>query len=582
MKQINPNAIYHMPWLEYRHAMPDGRIVIRLRTARGDFNRVVLKTANPYDLSDPFGAGDLYDMTVAYRDSMYDYYEAIFAVKDPRIKYLFILYADYARVFKLDGTGLRIGEDSFDDISECFAFAYAYPPDPMPAWARGCVGYQIFPDRFRREGPPEDGLEPWTSTRVQSEYRFGGNLNGIRAALPYLKDLGVKMLYTTPIFLSDSAHRYNTFDYYKIDPLLGTLDDFKALVEDAHKLDLRIILDGVFNHCGLGFAPFADAKEKGDESEYYDWFFFDDLEEFGYRAFGHWPYMPKLNLQNEDCANYFLEVGEYWLKETGVDGWRLDVSPEVYPPFWHDFHHMMKQINPDSLMIAECWDDSREWLSTGDLFDATMHYVLSRNIWKRFALQCIELKIFDAAVNEAAMHYPTRNQDVLWSFLGSHDTERFLTRAGGDIRKLRGAAFFQFTFMGIPIIYYGDELGMEGGADPDNRRSMRWDLVDNNDTRVHFQTLARLRAQNEALSTGTFRTWKVFDNGLYVYERFTDTQRLLCVLNTGMESVQTLVLLPPALQNQQKLTDLYAQKTLPVTEGSVLIALDAQEGMILQ
>ena len=385
MKQLTLSAIYHMPWLEYRHAMPDGRIVVRVRTARGDFDRVVLKTANHYDLSDPFGAGGLYDMTVQYRNELFDYYEAIFEVRDPRLKYLFIFYADGGRVYKLDGTGLRIGEDSFDDISECFAFAYAYPPAPMPAWARGCVGYQVFPDRFRREGGSEDGLEPWTSNRVQAEYRFGGNLNGIRAALPYLQDLGVQLLYTTPIFVSDSAHRYNTFDYYQIDPLLGTLDDFKALCDEAHKLDIRMILDGVFNHCGTGFQPFRNAQEQGETSEYRNWFFFDDLEPFGYRAFGHFPYMPKLNLQNTACADYFLQVGRYWLTECHADGWRLDVSPEVYPAFWHDFHREMKRVNPDCLIIAECWDDSRQWMTRGDQFDSTMHYMLSRTIWKRFA-----------------------------------------------------------------------------------------------------------------------------------------------------------------------------------------------------
>ena len=289
MRQLNLSAIYHMPWLEYRHATPEGNVVIRVRTARGDFDRVVLKTANQYNLSDPFGAGSQYEMTVQFRNEQFDYYEAVFSVRDPRLKYLFIFYADGGRVYKLDGAGMRIGEHSFDDISESFAFAYAYPPEPMPAWARGCVGYQVFPDRFRREGAPEAGLEPWDSMRVQSEYRFGGNLSGIRAALPYLKDLGVQMLYTTPIFVSDSAHRYNTFDYFTIDPLLGTLAEFKALCDEAHAQGIRIILDGVFNHCGTGFAPFADAQEKGEASAYRDWFFFDDLEPFGYRAFGHWP-----------------------------------------------------------------------------------------------------------------------------------------------------------------------------------------------------------------------------------------------------------------------------------------------------
>jgi cyclomaltodextrinase / maltogenic alpha-amylase / neopullulanase len=582
MRQLNLSAIYHMPWLEYRHAAPDGRIVIRVRTARGDFDRVVLKTANHNTLSDPFGAGGLYEMALQYRDELFDYYEAIFSVRDPRLKYLFVFYADGGRVYKLDGAGLRIGEHSFDDISECFAFSYAYPPDAMPAWARGCVGYQVFPDRFRREGKPEEGLEPWTSSRVQSEYRFGGNLNGIRAALPYLKDLGAQMLYTTPIFVSDSAHRYNTFDYYTIDPLLGTLDDFKALCGEAHAAGIRVILDGVFNHCGAGFAPFIDAKAKGEASEYYDWFFFDDLEPFGYRAFGHEPYMPKLNLQNENCANYFLAVGEYWLKECGADGWRLDVSPEVYPPFWQDYRRMMKRISPESLMISECWDDSRQWITLGDQFDTTMHYMLNRNLWKRFAAQQMDLKEFDAAVNGASMLYPQRNQDVLWTFLGSHDTQRFLTRVGGDKRRLYAAAFFQFTYMGIPIIYYGDELGMEGGPDPDNRRPMRWDWAENNETRTHYRKLARLRTQNDALKTGAFRTWKALKNGLYAYERYTVGQRLLCVLNTGEKPVKTLLPLPPALHEKQTLTDLYTQKTLPVTEGSVLVSLNAFEGMILE
>jgi cyclomaltodextrinase / maltogenic alpha-amylase / neopullulanase len=582
MRQINLSAIYHMPWLEYRHAMPDGRVVIRVRTARGDFNRVVLKTANHYNLSDPFGAGGLYEMTAAYRTGMFDYYEAIFAVRDPRFKYLFLFYADSGRVYKLDGTGLRAGEESFDDISECFAFPYAWPPDPMPEWARGCVGYQVFPDRFRREGKPEKGLEPWTSARVQSQYRFGGNLSGIRAALPYLRDLGVKMLYTTPIFLSDSAHRYNTFDYYKIDPLLGTPDDFKALCAQAHQLHIRIILDGVFNHCGVGFGPFQDAKEKGEASEYRDWFFFDDLEPFGYRAFGHWPYMPKLNLQNEACARYFKEVGKYWMSEYHTDGWRLDVSPEVFPAFWHDFHREMKRENPDCLIVAECWDDSRQWITPGDQFDATMHYMLSRNIWKRFAKNSIDLKTFDSSVNDAAMLYPQRNQDVLWTFLGSHDTERFLTRAGGDKRRLRAAAFFQFTAMGIPIIYYGDELGMEGGPDPDNRRPMRWDRLENDETLAHYRKLAHLRGGNEALRIGAFHTWRVMDNNVYAYERFTDRQRLLCVLNTGAEPVEALLPLPPALAAKPAVTELYAQKTLPVAQGSVVVKLDALEGIILE
>lgn len=582
MKQLSMGSILHMPWLEYRHTTPDGRVVLRLRTGRGEFERVVARVANPYDFPDPFANRRDYDMAVAYRDDLFDFYEATFKPDDPRLKYLFLLYADGGRAFKLDATGLRAGAEGFDDISESFAYAYAYPADPMPEWARGAVGYQIFPDRFRREGPAEEGLEPWNSDRVSSEFRYGGNLSGIRAAIPYLKDLGVTMIYTTPIFLSDSAHRYNTFDYYQIDPLLGTVADLKALCDELHQNGMRIVLDGVFNHCGLGFAPFVDARDKGEASEHRNWFFFDDTEPCGYRTFGHEAYMPKLNLRDEACAEYSLKVGEYWLRECGIDGWRLDVSPEVWPDFWRQFHAMMKRVNPDSLMVAECWDDSRQWLTQGDRFDSTMHYVLSRNVWKRFCFHAISLPSFDAAINDAAMLYPQRTQDVLWTFLGSHDTERMLTRAGGDVRMLRGASFFQFTFMGAPIIYYGDELAMEGGADPDNRRAMRWDCTEQNPTRAHYRKLADLRAKHPALRTGAFRTWHAGEDGLYAYERIATDERLLCVVNTATQAITAQLPLPAAMASQAAVRDLYGGKTRPVWSGLVEIALEPGEGMILR
>ncbi len=582
MKQLSLGSIYHMPWLEYRHATPEGEVVLRLRAGRGEFERVSVRAANPYNHPDPWAGAPEYDMAVAYRDDLFDFYEVRFHWDDPRLKYLFLLYADGGRTFKLDASGLRAGLDGPDDISESFTFAYAYPADPMPEWARGSVGYQIFPDRFRREGKAEAGLEPWNSCRVQSECRFGGNLNGIRAAVPYLKELGVKIVYTTPIFRSDSAHRYNIFDYYQIDPLLGTQEDLKALCDELHRNGMRLVLDGVFNHCGLGFQPFADAQAKGEKSEYRDWFFFDGVETFGYRAFGHEPYMPKLNLRNEACADYFLKVGRYWLETCGIDGWRLDVSSEVWPDFWRRFRAMMKQTNPDSLMVAECWDDSREWLTQGDMFDSTMHYVLSRAIWKRFCTHADSTAAFDAAINDAAMLYPKRTQDVLWTFLGSHDTERLLTRADGDVRMLHGAAFFQFTVPGVPIVYYGDELAMEGGPDPDNRRPMRWDNVENNPTHAHYQKLAALRAGREALRVGAFRTWRAEENGLYAYERFTDGETLLCVVNTSTEAVVSQLPLPAALAVKAALHDLYADKSLPVWSGLAEVRLGPGEGMVLE
>lgn len=581
MRQVTLGSILHMPWLEYRHALPDGRVCLRLRTGRGECTHVYARTTCHYILPDPFSAAVNREMQIAFRDELYDYYEVVFSPGDPRIKYLFVLQSEEITI-KLDAAGLHAGADAFEDISEAFAFAYAYPAEPIPEWARGCVGYQVFPDRFRREGEEEPGLEPWTSGRVQSEFRFGGNLRGILQAVPYLKDLGVEMLYMTPIFVSDSAHRYNTFDYYRIDPLLGTEQDLKDLCDELHRKGMRLVLDGVFNHCGLGYAPFMDAKEKGQESPYRDWFYFEEEISCGYRTFSYEPYMPKLNLQNEQCAQYFLDVGRFWMETCGIDGWRLDVSPEVWPDFWRRYRRMMKSVNPQSLMIAECWDDSREWLTQGDMFDSTMHYVLSRNIWNRFCRHSISNETFDALNNRAAMLYPHRIEEALWTFLGSHDTERLRTRAGGDERMLRAASFFQFTYLGSPIIYYGDELGMEGAADPDCRRPMRWDCVENNRMHRHFQKLAQLRKSHAALKHGAFRTVSVQENGLYAFLRDSGTQRLLCVLNTSGQAAQGRIELPEELAGMAVLHDLYNGASVPVANGGLNVGLQAGEGMILE
>ena len=582
MRTIQYGAIQHQPWLEYRHAAPDGRVCLRIKTARGDFDRVLVRVTSNYAYPDFFLKADQYELELAARDQFHDVYECVFTPRDVRMKYLFVLHSDEL-VFKLDASGLHAGADAREDISEAFPFAYAYPADPMPEWARGCVGYQIFPDRFRRDPAPDDTeqVEPWTSNRVQNEYRFGGNIRGMIQAVPYLKELGVKLVYSTPLFLSDTSHRYNTFDYFRIDPLLGTEDDLRALADALHQSGMHLVMDGVFNHSGTGFAPFRDALEKGENSPYRDWFFFDEKKPHGYHCFGEFKYMPKLNLRNPECAEYFLSVGRYWMEKCGVDGWRLDVSPEVWPDFWRKYRTMMKSVNPDSLMIAECWDDSREWLTQGDMFDSTMHYVLSRAIWARFGKRDVTPEQFDWLINHAYMLYPRRNQEVLWTFLGSHDTQRIRTRAGGDLKMAMAASFFQFTYPGCPIIYYGDELGMEGGDDPYCRFPMKWDDVEGNPMHRHFQTLAHVRAGCGALRVGGFRTWHVQADGLYAYLRMTDDEQVLCVLNTGTKEVSGRVNLPETLRSCPQIRDLYSGRLMDAQDGEIRLTLPKGCGVIL-
>jgi glycosidase len=582
MKNVNFAAIYHINWLEYRHALADGRICVRLRAGRGDFERVTLHVADMYGSGKPELRASECAMDVMWRDDMYDYYQAVIKRDDPCVSYFFSLERGGLLIY-YDEDGVQSpAERAARDHLAAFSFNYAYPAALMPDWARGCVGYEIFPDRFRRLGLPEKGLEPWGSARVANNRRFGGNLKGMRDAIPHLKSLGVDMMYLTPIFISNTSHRANTFDYYRIDPLLGTESDLRDLARALHDNGMRIILDGVFNHCGVLFPPFMDARDRGPASRYYDWFFFDNSAP-GYRHFGLDAQMPKLNLQNPDAQKYFLDVGLYWMESCGIDGWRLDVSPEVWPDFWRVFRWAVKSKNPDALLVAECWSDSRQWVTLGDMFDCTMNYSLSRAVWGLLSdKQTLSLREFDARVNRAMAMYPHANQEVMWNFLGSHDTERILTRTGNSYAKARAAAFFQMTCLGAPVIYYGDELAMEGGDDPECRRSMPWDCVEGNEMFAYYRRLIALRHEIAALRHGTLRTWHVDEAmGLYAYLREAEGQTALCVLCTGEASGEAMLPMPEAFASAEHVFDYLSKTPLEITAGCVQLTLSPGKGWVL-
>jgi len=579
MRNITLSAVQHQPWLEYRHTLPDGRVCVRIRTAIGEWDQVLLCHKPMYARATDEALTAGLPMAPMWRDELHQWYEIAFMPTDRRLHYLFLFRSD-GRELYLDQDGWRTPTQMADVPPVWFPYAHAWIPEPKPDWARGVAGYQIFPDRFRRSGPAQPGVEPWGSQRVQNEYRFGGNLAGMLEAVPYLQDLGVGLVYMTPLFVSDTSHRYNTFDYFAIDPLLGSADDLRRLTDALHGAGIRIVLDGVFNHCGTAFSPFADAKAKGAASTYAHWFFFDDRYQCGYATFGQEAYMPKLNLADPQAAEYFLEVGRYWLRTCGVDGWRLDVSPEVWPDFWRQFRKAVLAENQHALLVAECWDDSREWLSVGDMFDSTMHYVLSRAIWGFFAEDTLDLRTFDARVNRAMALYPHATQEVLWNFLGTHDTMRFLTRANGEPGRLHQAALFQMTAPGAPIVYYGDELGMEGGDEPQSRGSMRWEGAEGNPVRAWYKKLIALRSGSPAMRHGTFRTWHVGSNGLYAYLREDGGQCALVALNTADIAMDAMLPLPGPLATQTSIADALSGAFYAVQGGSAVLRLPPREGAV--
>ena len=350
-----------------------------------------------------------------------------------------------------------------------------------PAWVKDAVFYQIFPDRFCRSAKYKavGTFVDW-DTLPTRENMFGGNLAGICEKLEYIASLGVNAVYLCPIFKSNSNHRYHTVDYFEIDPVLGTLKDFDKLVKKAHKLGLRVILDGVFNHCSRGFFQFNSLMELGKNSPYVDWFHVHGWPLHAYSGkpnYDCWwgfPALPKFNTDNPDVREYLFSVGEYWMKR-GIDGWRLDVPNEIDDDsFWQEFRRRIKAINPEAYIVGEIWDEPSRWLK-GDQFDGVMNYPLRRAVLAYlFDEKPINLAEFAKRLRDA---FPKDRFGVPMNLLGSHDTIRLATLPCSNLQRVKLALAILFFLPGAPCVYYGDEIGMEGGKDPDNRRTFPWGML---------------------------------------------------------------------------------------------------------
>ncbi len=423
--------------------------------------------------------------------------------------------------------------------------AREHPVFETPEWVRDAVFYQIFPERFCNGDPSNDppNAEPWGAPPALRNF-MGGDLKGIFDQLGYLGDLGVSALYLTPIFKSASNHKYDIIDYFAVDEHFGDMSLLQRLVDACHARGIRVILDAVFNHCSNLHPFFLDVKQKGRRSRYWNWFFIkkwpipdrfarhkDALE--WYECWWGFHTLPKLNYTNPEVEAYFLKVAQFWLREAHTDGWRLDVPNEVIQTFWPKFRRAVKEANPEAYIVGEIWDDASPWL-VGDQFDAVMNYRFQKALLGYFAEETLDTKTLDHTLRQIMLDYPEQTIAVMLNLLGSHDTARPMTAAKGDVESLKLMATVQFTFEGAPCIYYGDEIGMEGGKDPDCRRCYPWDKPELQDRELfaYYQKLIAIRKANPALRTGTFRPF-VVDNEreLYAYERRADGNHCVVALN---------------------------------------------------
>ena len=427
-----------------------------------------------------------------------------------------------------------------------------------PDWVKNAVFYQIFPDRFARSPrlnhSPGIEFKAW-GTPPEDQGFQGGDLLGIVDKLDYLQDLGITALYLNPVFASASNHRYHTFDYLQVDPLLGGHDALRELLDEAHARNMHVVLDGVFNHASRGFWAFHHILETGGNSPYIDWFTVHDWplrpyqhdaqNSHNYDAWWNLPALPKFNFKNEGVRKYMLDVARYWI-DFGIDGWRLDVPEEIDDAaFWHAFRQTVKAGNPDAYIVGEIWHEANEWLR-GDRFDAVMNYVFSRLALGFFAagtlqteykpggytLVTLDARDFAAGIHHMHSIYPWEVAQAQLNLMDSHDTARTLWTVGGDTSALRLCTLFQMTMPGAPCVYYGDEIGMTGANDPFCRGAFPWQAPSQWDQPLldfHRRAIT-MRHALPSLRTGAFRTL-LARGDIFAFERTLEQELTVVIFN---------------------------------------------------
>lgn len=426
---------------------------------------------------------------------------------------------------------------------------HAQQPGVVPTWVKDAVFYQIFPERFANGDTTTDppGTQPWGGTPTSRNY-FGGDLRGIISRLEYICSLGVTALYLNPIFASGTNHKYQTRDYLSVDPAFGDERVLKELIDACHARGLRVILDGVFNHTGVDFFAFADAKKMGAASVYKDWYFFHGFPVGppgapNYECWWSIGSLPKLNTGNPGVRRYLFDVTRHWM-ELGIDGWRLDVPNEIPHDFWIAWRQLVRSINPGAYIVGEIWDDGGPWLR-GDQFDAVMNYRVRAACLEFFASRTSSVQDFDSALRAARMDLSDEVNLAAFNLLGSHDTERFLTLCGGDEELWKLGLLFLLTYPGTPSLYYGDEVGMTGGKDPACRGTMVWEPTQQNARLLEFtRRVVALRRDHDALRRGNFSTMIVDnDRRVYGYSRRDGVSEAMVLLNAS-EKERTVVVPP--------------------------------------
>lgn len=653
--------------------MPYGTVTIRFRSAKNNIDRVFFVTHNQKEL-----------MLKDSSDELFDYYSAECHLDDEKLVYYFEVNAGKITCF-YDKRGV------VRDINPYYHF-FLIPGFKTPDWAKGAVMYQIYTDRFYNGDPSNDVLtdeysyigdhtthvDDWDKYPATMGVRkfYGGDLQGVLDKMDYLQELGIEVIYFNPLFVSPSNHKYDIQDYDYIDPHIGKIVSdngellqpgvqenrlasryidrvsnkanleasnalFASVVEEAHKRGIRVILDGVFNHCG-SFNKWLDREriyesaegyEKGayvDENSPYRNYFDFSRREWPYNTSydGWWGHdtLPKLNYEgSKQLYDYIMYIGKKWVSAPyNADGWRLDVaadlghSPEANHRFWKDFRNAVKSANPNAIILAEHYGSPEPWLQ-GDEWDSVMNYdaFMEPVTWFLTGMQkhsddfredlLGNADSFWGAMTHHSACFSNSSLSVCMNELSNHDHSRFLTRTNHKVGRtntlgaeaadqginkavMREAVLIQMTWQGAPTVYYGDEAGVCGFTDPDNRRSYPWGHEDQELIEFHKKMIA-IHKENPEIRKGSLK-YLTGDYNLIAYGRFNRQERSIIIVNnndseiTREYKVDDFGVPREAMLTQLIMTNadgfITDQVSYPVIAGKVTITLPKTSAIVLK
>ena len=534
---MNKYAVFHVLDTPYSYGKDKDTLVVRVRVARNDIKECYIYYKDRYDWENEYNKKA---MNIVAETEFFTYYQAEISVFRNRYRYYFEFIDSNFEKFQYNERGFINKDFNYNDMNS-FQFPYIAEEDLYQEinWLQESVVYQIFPDRFCNGDSSIDieGTSEWGKGRVHRRSIYGGDIRGIITKLNYLDDLGVNLIYLTPIFKSTTNHKYNTQDYFDIDPQFGTLNEAKELVEKAHNLGMKVVFDAVFNHSGSDFFAFEDLIENQQKSKYKDWYFIDSWpvtkSKNKYYTFANGcDNMPKLNTNNKDVRDYLLSVGEFWIKEVGIDGWRLDVCDEVGHEFWRAFRKRIKSTKKDAIIIGEIMHEANAFLK-GDQLDGIMNYPFKNAIIDFFAKGIISGREFLDIMAENRALYMDSITKQMWNLLGSHDTKRIYTECDGNIDRIKLSIAYQFLYIGVPYIYYGDEIGLSGGDDPNNRKCMNWNKnTQNKEIFDFYRDITNIRKENKVFIYGTFE--EVYcENNIIAFKRVLNNEETLIIFNNN-------------------------------------------------